>query len=97
MVIDAMQPSESKKYMRRRFTSATVALIAVIELVAVISWWQVGEVRSHARNSAAIQSLTQYVNLAGSEGFRVAYDPDADERDEARGILSIALGQLARL
>ncbi|HSF96845.1 MAG TPA: response regulator [Thermohalobaculum sp.] len=65
--------------------------------VTVIGWWQIGEVSAHARNAAAIHAVAQYANLTGSLGFRVAYDPDPDEREEAREILAITLGQLGVL
>jgi signal transduction histidine kinase/DNA-binding response OmpR family regulator len=83
--------------MRWRFAAANIILIAVVAAVAALAWWQITAIRSHARSATAFYSIGQYANLVGSSGFRVAYDPDPDEREEAREILSIALGQLAQL
>ncbi|HUS55054.1 MAG TPA: response regulator [Thermohalobaculum sp.] len=92
-----MKQPVSRSYMRWRFTAANFVLICIVAAVAALAWWQIAEIRSHARSSAAFYSVGQYANLVGSSGFRVAYDPDPDERDEARGILHIALGQLSLL
>ncbi|HSF93795.1 MAG TPA: ATP-binding protein [Thermohalobaculum sp.] len=83
--------------MRRRFSAATGALVVVIVVLAGLGWAQIGEARSHARQLAILHSMAQYTGLVGYEGFRVAYDPDPEEREEARGILAISLHQLAQV
>jgi signal transduction histidine kinase/CheY-like chemotaxis protein len=92
-----MPQSISRAYMRQKFAAAALALLSALAAVTLIGWWQIGEVSAHARNAAAIHAVAQYANLTGSLGFRAAYDPDPDERKEAREILSIALGQLGAL
>jgi len=92
-----MQHSVSRSYMRRRLTAATATLVVAVATVSSISWSQLAAARSHARISATFHSVAYYAGLVGSQGFRIAYDPDPNEREEARKILALALGQLSKL
>jgi len=92
-----MKPFVSGSYMRQRFYVATAVLVATLAVTAALGVYQLRKSHSHARYVAVFYNMAQYADLVGSQGYRVVYDPDADERREARDILAIALDRLARL
>ena len=81
-------------YMRRRFALAAAILLVPLTLLSVSFWVQIDHIQSQTRLVAAMNSLAQNAQLVGSEGFRVAFDPDDDKREVAEEILSIALANL---